>query len=248
MTKNRLENIFLMRHANSMANADRTVYLDLPDHAIPLAPHGHAQAVEGGEVFARFLKSNPEILTGQMRLWFSPYLRTRQTMHGLIEGMGDLADCFERKRENILLAEQNFGVFSGLTDVEKMEQYPNEYKQFQLCVQHKGKFYARPAGGESRFDTCARVQQTFGSFTRDAERDNNPIKNIFIIAHGTVLRAFVMMWLHHPVDWFEDEPNPDNASIRHIGRDATGQFVDHGLIFNGYPDQDKLRKLANGEK
>jgi hypothetical protein len=48
------------------------------------------------------------------------------------------------------------------------------------------------------------------------------------------MRAFLMMWLHREVEWFENERNPANCSIRRIGRNAAGRFEDMGYIFRGF--------------
>jgi len=75
-----------------------------------------------------------------------------------------------------------------------------------------------------------------GKYTiiRDAEKAENPVPNVFVVSHGTTLRAFTMMWLHKEVAWFENEPNPGNCSIRWIGRSPNGRFEDKGYIFRGF--------------
>ena len=228
---NRLENIFLMRHARSAANDDLSLYKTIPDHAIPLSDHGVTQAHEAGTFFANFSQRFSE---RSVRLWCSPYLRAKQTRDGLLKGMGDVARVFKDQREHILLTEQSFGLFDGLTDEECEEQYPEESRKFDLCVKHKGHFYAKPPNGESRYDVCVRMHQFFGTVVRDAEKAENHVANIFVVSHGTTLRAFTMMWLHQEVEWFENERNPANGSIRWIGRDANGRFEDKGYIFPGF--------------
>ena len=228
---NRLENIFLMRHAHSAGNEDLTLYKHIPDHAIPLSEMRMEQAVDAGKHFATFLSQSPQLFEEQsIRLWYSPYLRTKQTRDGLLEGMGDAACIFKDRREHILLTEQSFGLFDGLTDEECDEQYPEESRKFNLCKAYNGRFYAKPPNGESRYDVCVRVHQFFGTIIRDAEKAENHVPNVFIVSHGTTLRAFVMMWLHKEVEWFENEPNPSNCSIRWIGRDENGRFVDKGYV------------------
>ena len=44
------------------------------------------------------------------------------------------------------------------------------------------------------------------------------------------LRAFVMMWCHLSPEWFEAEPNPNNAAIRLID-----EGTDRGYVFEGFP-------------
>ena len=218
-----------MRHAHSAGNEDLAFYKRVPDHAIPLSKTGIEQALEAGKYFATFLAQSP---ISSARLWYSPYLRAKQTRDGLLDGMG--VNIFEDCREHILLTEQSFGLFEGLTDEECDERYPEEARKYNLCSLHNGRFYAKPPNGESRYDVCVRVHQFFGTIIRDAERNENNIPNIFVISHGTTLRAFTMMWLHKEVEWFENEPNPANCSIRWIVRDIYGRFEDKGYIFRGF--------------
>lgn len=83
--------------------------------------------------------------------------------------------------------------------------------------------------GESRFDVAKRVHQAFGTFHRDAEF--HKIQDIVIVTHGSTLRAFLMMWLHHSVEWFEKENNPPHCSIRLVEDN-----LDKGYLFNGFPE------------
>ncbi|MDR1887245.1 MAG: histidine phosphatase family protein [Prevotellaceae bacterium] len=233
---NGIKNIFLMRHAHSAGNENLSLYRHIPDHAIPLSDTGLRQAVEAGRQFAGFLaQSSLTAFEGGVRLWHSPYARVRQTCDGLLEGMGEAAcRIFKDRREHILLTEQNFGLFDGLTDSECEEKYPEESRKYNLCSAYNGRFYAKPPNGESRYDVCVRIHQFFGTIIRDAEKNENPVSNVFIISHGATLRAFVMMWLHREVEWFETERNPLNCSIRHIGRNENGKFEDKGCIFTGF--------------
>ena len=88
--------------------------------------------------------------------------------------------------------------------------------------------------GESRYDVCLRVHAAFGSFHRDA--DKHGIETIVVIAHGTVNRAFLQMWLHKPKGWMDEQPNPKNCSIRLIEDNE-----DLGYIFPGF-ERDEVPK------
>jgi 2,3-bisphosphoglycerate-dependent phosphoglycerate mutase len=225
-----------MRHAVSAGNEDLSLYRDIPDHAIPLSNTGKEQSVTAGKFFAEFLLQNTEIKPGEIRLWYSPYQRTKQTRDGLLEGMADAGSFFKDQREHILLTEQDYGLFDGLTDAECDEKYPEESRKYNLCAEYNGRFYAKTPNGESRYNVCVRVHQFFGTIIRDAEKAVNSVSNVFIILHGTTLRAFIMMWLHKEVEWFENEHNPANCAIRHIERDPNGHFKDKGYIFQGFKE------------
>jgi broad specificity phosphatase PhoE len=52
----------------------------------------------------------------------------------------------------------------------------------------------------------------------DIEKHN--VHKLVVISHGVTIRAIVMRWLHHSVEWFEAEKNPMNCSVRLI-KDCT---------------------------
>jgi 2,3-bisphosphoglycerate-dependent phosphoglycerate mutase len=228
-----------------MANADDRLTSIVPDHTVELAPIGFEQAHSAGAAFRDFIAAGDVIIKpNTVRLWCSPYRRAIQTRDSFLRGLGPVSRIFRDTRTDILLTEQRFGLFDGLSGKEKAERYPEEYRKFQMFANNGGKFYAKNPLGESRYDVCVRVRPFNGTIVRDAEKTKNNVPNVFIISHGTTLRAFTMNWLHLDVDWFENEPNPDNASIRHIGRDESGRWKDFGYIFKGFPDQEALRKAA----
>ena len=229
--------IFLIRHGLSQSNIDWKVNAKVADHAIELTDEGHQQAATVGEVLGEHLTRIPELQwrpsfgIPHIRLWNSPYTRTRQTADHIIR------TCLRRPKENIpwirdrrehlLLAEQQFGIFDGLSDAEREKQYPDFQSYYEKCKAFEGKLWPKMPLGESRFEVAQRVHQAFGTFHRDAERHG--IKNIIIVGHGTINRAFVMMWLHLPYEWMHEEPNPKNCSIRLI---EDGK--DKGYIFEGF--------------
>jgi len=130
-------------------------------------------------------------------------------------------------REDILLAEQQFGLFDGLSDKEREMAYPREWAHYLKTREAQGKMWARMPMGESRADVCGRLKQFFGTIHRDQERHG--IDTHVIVAHGTTNRAFATMWLHKRYEWMHEEPNPKNCSIRLL---EDGK--DKGYIFEGF--------------
>ena len=139
--------VFLVRHGQSRANLDWSENRRVADHAIELSEEGHRQAQEAGlflsEYFAEHL-TRKTALEGllerdptarripKIRLWHSPYQRTRQTAADIVETCrlphGAATDASEilakgmswflDQREQPLMAEQQFGLFDGLSDSE----------------------------------------------------------------------------------------------------------------------------------
>ena len=219
--------IILVRHGQSVANIDSEVYGHTADHAIPLSPRGMEQAETAGDRIADWYRDHggydPQALP-HIRLWVSPYQRARQTADGIAQ---TAADWITDRRENVLLVEQQFGLFDGLSDAELKTNHPDAHAHYEKCVRFHGRFWARMPLGESRFDVATRVHQAFGSFQRD--RLYHDIEDIIVVCHGVTLRAFVMMWCHFSPEWFEKEPNPRNGAIRLIEGST-----DRGYIFDGF--------------
>jgi 2,3-bisphosphoglycerate-dependent phosphoglycerate mutase len=217
-----MQNIYLVRHGESEGNVDKTVHYTCPDHAIPLSARGIEQATAAGKALRDMiqLKSRDE----KLRIWTSPYKRTRQTADCIEEQLVERFSHVDR-REHINLCEQQFGLFDGVPDEELPTRFPKEHAHYDLAQRFEGRFWARMPLGESRFDVAVRVHEAFGTFHRDAERHG--VKNIVVVCHGVTLRAFVMQWLHLPYEWFEKQKNPGNCDIYHIAGkdDREGRYV-----------------------
>lgn len=250
--------IFLVRHGMSRANVDWSENRRVADHAIELTEEGKKQAKKAGAFLAGYFRDHFPQGT-LIRLWHSPYVRTRQTAAGIVEtcrlspseieapepdlypnGKSWFVDPAEidplkrpvpHARNHNLLHEQQFGIFDGLSDEERKELYPAETEHYEKCKKFEGKVWAKFPMGESRMDTARRLHQAFGTFHRDAEKHG--IENIVVVGHGTTNRCFMMEWLHYTPEWLEKEPNPTNCSVRLI---ENGE--DEGYIFDEFPQPD----------
>ncbi len=217
--------ILLVRHGESMGNVDPAIHATTADHAVPLSDRGHEQAREVGcKIADHFLARRADDFQ-HVRLWVSPYQRTRQTADAIQEMA---AKVITDRKEHILLCEQQFGLFDGIPDNELPIRYPREFAYYDMQCKFGGKFWARIPQGESRFDVAKRIHQAFGTFHRDAEFHG--IHDIVVICHGVTLRAFVMMWCHLSPEWFEAEKNPSNCAVRILD-----SGVDKGYLFDGFP-------------
>ena len=214
-----------MRHGESMGNVDPKVHASTPDHAVALSDRGHEQGREAGRRIAAHYAALGDSEQRHVRLWLSPYRRTRETADALMETAGP---WITDRVEHILLCEQQFGLFDGLGDAELLARFPHEKTYYDMQCRFGGKFWARMPQGESRFDVAQRIHQAFGTFQRDALQHG--IRDIVVICHGVTLRAFVMMWCHLSPEWFEAEPNPANCAVRLIDHG-----VDRGYLFAGFP-------------
>ncbi|SCB22001.1 histidine phosphatase family protein [Rhizobium multihospitium] len=211
--------IFLVRHGESLGNIDDRAYRQFGDHNVPLTEWGHRQVLRAGQAMAAYLKGLPSAERRKLNVWYSPFLRTRQSKDALLEVLP--ADLIDDVREDYLLREQDFGLFTEIYDhAEQKRKFPDEFEKWARLRNNNGKFYARPPDGESRADVAQRVRLFLQTVMHDAENGKN---NVIIVGHGVTNRAFEMNFLHHPVDWFEQSDNPGNADVTLIaGRSAQG--------------------------
>jgi broad specificity phosphatase PhoE len=211
--------------------------LTRPDHDFELTYQGNEDARSAGQAIQQWYEQNRNGYQvrqpGRIRVWTSPYTRTRQTAQMVYDHLR-WSSSFQNLpveeqidlKEHINLVEQQFGLFDGIPSDDLPIAYPAEHAHYDKCEQHGGRFWARMPLGESRFDVAIRVHQAFGTFHRD--HDRHGIKDIIVVAHGVTIRAFVMMWLHREWEWFEHEPNPGNGSVRLLE-----DGVDKGYIYEG---------------
>jgi broad specificity phosphatase PhoE len=134
------EAIFLVRHAESMGNADMETYASTPDYEVPLSAVGWGQAVEAG----RGLRDGLERRHGPdgYRCFFyvSPYCRTRQTFVAIREAFEERA--FAGLDEDINLREQEF---SGGLQTDRIRKDLEDRLRY-------GRFFFRFPSGESTAD------------------------------------------------------------------------------------------------
>jgi len=184
--------IAMIRHAESEANLDKSIFERVPDHAIPLTAHGHDQAAAAGARLRELFEDKP------VRVYVSPYLRTWQTLKSL--GLDDLiVNACEEPR----LREQDWANYQDTEDIERQQKLRDSY----------GHFFYRFTQGESGSDVYDRVSTFLETMHRDFASPDAP-RNVLMVSHGLTMRLFCMRWFHWSVKFFETLRNPDNAETR----------------------------------
>lgn len=189
---NRPLRIAMVRHGESEANLDKRIFETVPDHAIPLTPHGWDQVAKTGVELREQFENQP------VRVYVSPYLRALQTLEGL--GIDDL---LETVREEPRLREQDWANYQDTADVLRQKELRNTY----------GHFFYRFTDGESGADVYDRVSTFLETMHRDFQSPDAP-RNILLVSHGLTMRLFCMRWFHWSVRFFETLSNPGNAETR----------------------------------
>lgn len=237
--------VFLVRHGESLGNLDERAYRQFGDYNVPLTQWGYRQASEAGSVIAGYLAGLTEPGLTRLRIWYSPFLRTRQSKDALLDALP--AESIGKVREDYLLREQDFGLFTEIYDhSERKQKFPDEFEKWARLRSNNGKFYARAPDGESRADVAQRTRLFLQTIMHEARHGHD---NVVIVGHGVTNRAFEMSFFQHPVDWFERSVNPGNADItliegtREIG--YTSRLLHQAS--DRQPGQNDLREVYGAE-
>lgn len=209
--------IWLVRHGESTANvaAERAeaegadvIEVDHRDADVPLSPLGEDQSrALGTELAERGVDDVP------VALWVSPYRRAQQTI-GLALAAGDLPEPSKRIDER--LRDRELGVLDRLTRTGARNLFPDEERRRQWL----GKYYHRPAGGESWADVMLRLR----SVLVDVDRLDGP-ERLLIAAHDAVVMLTVAVCLdldEHALTEFAATHTVANASLTRLRRDDLG--------------------------
>lgn len=202
-----IESILLVRHAQSKANTRELVPMQHGDQVIPLSDEGTRQAKALGKELEPYLRGGAD--NARPIVYCSPYMRTRQTLEGVLDGAG-------MTRKQLLVYED-----PRLREVDRGYGSAEGFVAQQVLRERHGWFYYRFDGGESPADCYDRVSAFVDSMFRQAERKGS--RRILIVSHGLTIRCLVMRFLHLAVEDYDRMDNPDNASVIEIAYDRGDQ-------------------------
>eukprot|EP00743_Colponemidia_sp_Colp-15_P007436 GILK01008035.1.p1 GENE.GILK01008035.1~~GILK01008035.1.p1 ORF type:complete len:261 (-),score=21.19 GILK01008035.1:132-914(-) len=195
--------IILIRHGESMGNAQHDAYGATPDHDIQLTEKGKQQAVLAGQKLREIICDEP------VRFYVSPYLRTKQTFEGIREAF-DTDQCTVRYEPR--LREQEWGLMPTPEQVRKC-------KEVRDVV---GSFYYRFPGGESGGDVYDRVTTFLETLYRDFHTKSTP--NVVLVSHGLTCRLFLMRFFHWHVEYFQSLENFENCEFVVMEKQHDGRY------------------------
>jgi len=174
------DNLVIIRHGESVKNIERAridqfdsnkLKLDITerDMDIELSEKGEWQAIATGNALAKGPKFDV--------VFVSPYIRCRQTADLIIEQLGYAPRVVVEER----LREKEFGVVENLTKKGIAKFHPEEWERRE----RDGRYYYRPAGGESYPDVGMRVHSFLSTLARDYRK-----MNVLIVGHSVVVKMF----------------------------------------------------------
>ena len=228
--------VLLVRHCQSTANVDASVYESMPDHAIPLSDLGIKTTLELGTKLSEYLEQRfNKRKKVKCKLLVSPFRRTRETASLLLKT--ELQSWVTEVEESCFLCEQDWGLFEGTGLVKGRLLYPREYEHLQTQKRWRGKFWARMPMGESAFDVCQRVCQLFHGILNSREKaaeEGHSAQVVIVVSHGVTSRAFIMMWSHFSPEWFDSSYNFLNGACHGLDSTVPGWYV--GSVFGGFDE------------
>jgi probable phosphoglycerate mutase len=173
--------LWLVRHGESVGNVAaagaRAAGAELIDIAqrdadVDLTENGVRQATAVGEWLSTLpAGEGPEVCV------VSPYVRARRTAELILAQMGRVVPVTVDER----LRDREFGVLDRLTAKGIETRHPDE----AAARQRLGKFYHRPAGGESWADVLLRLRSA-----TDDLRSDHAGRRVLVVAHDVVVILF----------------------------------------------------------
>jgi len=160
-----MTNLYLIRHAESVANADNLLAGRID---YPLSPAGKLDAAAIAEELAA--------RTTVDRIWCSPLLRAQQTAAPFVTA------CNAPLRLDDRLQEQHMGRFSG-------KSYAEVESDTAYCHDRTARWdWVPEGGGESYRMIAARVDSFLADLRDQCQREN--LDSILIVTHAVTLRLF----------------------------------------------------------
>jgi broad specificity phosphatase PhoE len=216
--------LFLVRHGHSVTNENEEKHKEIANPAVPLTAMGHEQA----DLMGRFMVNHLlEKFRGQeVHLWISPFKRTRQTAHHLMDSLR-LAGISFRHTERPGLVELLHGDFDALNEQERRERYAFHISEKDKWQKFGARFFFRHPNGESLANLETRVEPVLDAIHREHAEHGTRIH--IVIGHGWTNRVITRRWMGYSIPWVEKVPNPANTSVR-----CLDGMQDLGYIFGGF--------------
>jgi broad specificity phosphatase PhoE len=207
------DKIIIVRHGESVLNADRTQHQKIPNFAATLTDLGRKQARTAAQAIRLILEPGTGI-----QYYVSPFWRTRQTYEELSLALSGFP---ARHYEDPRLREQEWGIDFIHTNSR------DDYEKIVQRRDYFGSFYYRLPNGESCADVFDRISDFFSTLFRDFTKVDFP-RNVIVVTHGMTMRLFLMRWFHLTVEEFERLANPLNCEFYLMTREPWSEH--YGLV------------------
>ncbi len=195
--------IIFVRHGESVANIDPTIYNTTPEYNIGLTEKGKEQAKAAGQKIKQVIGDE------EIKFHVSPILRTRQTFEGI-------SSNFSPKQyssvQDVLIREQEHGNYLKGEFAEKIEK-----------MKDVGTFFYRFDNGESSCDVYDRAILFLFLLFRDAEKYGCE-KNVIVVTHGMYIKVMLMRYFNWTIEEFEKRGSVSNCQVFVLEKDEKGHY------------------------
>ncbi len=193
--------------------------LKTSDPETPLTPLGHRQAFKTGRGLSKAIEL-PDVV------FVSSYLRTGQTLDGLVKGWPKLKSIKRVPDER--LRERNIGLLEIYNDWRMLNVLHPEQA---LLHRLQGEFYYRYPQGESIVDVQSRIRQWLQTITREFSG-----ASVLVVTHHlTILsiRSLLERWTPKQFIHVDNHDKPKNCSVTTYRGDPK-QGSDGKLVLDDY--------------
>lgn len=212
-----MNRIILIRHAQSLANADPRLYKQLEGKSIGLSEEGHRQKYDAARKVLPLLRETPQRTT----LWHGQSKRIIETKDGLLT---HLAPYIHEVYPHSALREINLGLFYGATPEAEATTLKAVGDVYDAEKATNGPYHTPYPEGESPHD----IQQNLSGFYEQVDASNSD--TVIVISSGISLRVIAMHYCGLTPEEYALLSNPENASVQLLERGESGLFESCGYI------------------
>jgi broad specificity phosphatase PhoE len=230
----KVERLFIVRHGESIANVDPSVYrhtaeyeFGIPDEKVWLTPVGWEQALACGRFLNAYLEPDQDVGERRIAIWYSSFLRARQTAKGIFTALEPkISHVYERDT----MVEVSFGYADGLPESEVQKKFPEYWAQLKRAEAFRTKHFLASPNGESRASVASRVDLFIASLQRKTEEHG--ITDHIVVTHGATARLIAKQWLGHRYEITDASRNLNNCDVVMIAKDPENSgYLDYGRIY-----------------
>jgi len=202
-----MNRIFLVRHAQSEANVNPSLYSKHKDWDIELTEQGKGQAEEAATKILELWYSQYVGEASWMpkekfhyNLWYSPFKRATETAKLICKGLYVMEPIhLNSTYENPLLVERQWGELRDI--VERGEKTEDHFN-----------FFYQPLGGESFMNCYQRVALFHEQLLRKKHHNN------IVVAHGEFNKLYLMYLLEWSIEEFNKWKHPLNGEVHMLNQ------------------------------
>lgn len=203
--------IYIIRHGESQATRDPTLFARMDPRLVPLTQWGYEQAIETGKALKKLYEDDPKLKARKLRVYYSPHLRIVQSKDGFLKGSDGTR--ISHLEETSLLREREHGIFHGLSTEKQRDLAPEIFYKL-----HNGSALERYITPMPEGESVRDVQHRMKDFLEKMKREIAPNEDVVIITHGGNCRALADNLTQYETTWLCDFIPPGTGDIIEVNK------------------------------